>query len=153
MSRAPHIAAVLMSLFAAAPSEVHALDSCTLPSVASVAFGSYDPLLGGAVDSTGTITYHCTGSPETIAISIDPGDAGAFWPRRMHSGSWQLAYNLYLDPSRASVWGDGSGATSVFQETAVIGTNTSLTVFGRISGGQNPHVGSYSDTLVVTVSF
>lgn len=42
---------------------------------------------------------------------------------------------------------------AAWQGTAVIGENTTLTIFGRIFGGQNAHVGSYGDTIVVTITY
>jgi spore coat protein U-like protein len=71
----------------------------------------------------------------------------------MQSGGSTLDYNLYLDASRSSVWGDGTGGTTTYQATALIETNTTVTIFGRIFGAQNAAVGTYSDSLVVTISY
>ena len=48
------------------------------------------------------------------------------------------------------VWG-GTAASDV-PHTGT-GTETSLTVYGRIPAGQNVPAGSYSDTVVATVTF
>lgn len=132
---------------------VRAIDSCVLPSVESLSFGPYDPLLGAPVDGTGSVTYYCTGAAETITITIDRGASASFWPRHMTSAGGTLDYNLYLDPARVTVWGDGSAGTGHYQETAIVDLSQVLTIFGRIPGGQNARVGSYDDTLVITLSF
>ena len=76
---------------------VRAIDSCVLPSVESLSFGPYDPLLGAPVDGTGSVTYYCTGAAETITVTIDRGASTSFWPRHMTSAGGTLDYNLYLD--------------------------------------------------------
>lgn len=143
---------VLVCLGIAGGEPARALDSCTLASVDALAFGSYDALAGVAVDTTGGITYHCTGTPETIAISID-GGANGYGPRQMNSGAHTLEYDVYLDAGRSTVWGDGSSGTSVWQGTAVVDEDTLISVFARIFAWQNAHVGSYGDTLVVTITY
>jgi spore coat protein U-like protein len=120
---------------------------CTV-STSGVVFGAYDTLSPLALDGAGTISVSCNpAAPYSIALS--PG-GGSYALRRMVSGSDQLEYNLFTDSTRTMVWGDGSGGT-----TAVSGNadSASHTVYGRIPGGQNVRAGSYSDSLVVTLTF
>jgi spore coat protein U-like protein len=61
-----------------------------------------------------------------------------------------IQYELYRDPGRNTRWGNtlGEGQTSV-------GANTSQTmlVYGRVPPQALPGSGSYSDRIVVTVTY
>ncbi|MCU0654504.1 MAG: spore coat U domain-containing protein [Polyangiaceae bacterium] len=147
----PWLAAVLSVSMPA-----RAITSCSIVSTTSVAFGAYDPLAPLALDSTGSLTYQCSGVglTDTILIHLGRGGSSSFFPRRMTSGASSLAYNLFLDASRLLVWGDGTGG-SLFHGpvTPPESSNVTVNIFGRIPAGQNPSVGSYSDTLVITLLY
>lgn len=135
-------------------------ETCSV-SAGSVAFGIYDPLAAGPLDSTGIIQATCTSaSPPrvTYEIRLDTGQAGSFAPRAMAGGASQLSYNLYIDAARSAVWGDGSGGTSVvtadYNLTPPGSTQTdSYTVYGRVPAAQVVTAGSYLDTITVTLEF
>lgn len=116
--------------------------------VVGVTFGNYDVFSSQDTDVAGTITVSCQ-SASTYSISLSPG-VGSLVARRMTNGVNQLAYNLFTDPQRLTIWGDGSAGTTTVNAT---GTGASYTVFGRIPAGQNAYVGSYSDTIIVTVTY
>lgn len=66
----------------------------------------------------------------------------------------RLRYNLYLDSSRTTVWGDGTGGTRVYSDRAQPNNHTvTVPVFGRIYGAQDVGAGSYADSLIVTLDF
>lgn len=69
----------------------------------------------------------------------------------MTSGLGALDCNLYVDPDRLQVWGDGTGGSLTVPSTFVLGAN--LSIYGRVPAGQNPRAGTYVDTIVVTVTF
>ncbi|HZZ92377.1 MAG TPA: spore coat U domain-containing protein [Usitatibacter sp.] len=129
--------------------------NCTI-TTSSVAFGAYDPIAANsstALDNTGTVSTTCTsGSSPTITLDQGANPASgstASTPlRQMKSGSNVLGYQLYSDSTRSTVWADTGVATP-----AADGTLQANTVYGRIAGGQNQPVGSYSDTVVATVTF
>jgi spore coat protein U-like protein len=123
--------------------------ACTL-GTQPVAFGGYNPINGSAVDSVGYVNVNCDGgTPYTIKLSAG---GGTFASRRMANGGYILDYNLYTDPNRMVVWGDGiSGVTVSGSGT---GSTVDHPVYGRIPGGQTgAYIGSYSDTITVTLSF
>lgn len=108
--------------------------------------------IANGVNATSTITATCSsGTPYSIAL--DGGLANASNPvaRKMASGGNQLTYGLYLDAARTMPWGDQSG-TNTFESTGA-GTGQSVTVFGRVPGQSVPPAGTYSDTIVVTLSY
>jgi spore coat protein U-like protein len=59
-------------------------------------------------------------------------------------------YNLYVDATLITVWGDGTGQSATVSDTQ---SAANYTVYGRIPAGQNAYVGVYSDTIVITVTF
>lgn len=83
----------------------------------------------------------------TLALSTGQG---SFTNRSMLNGSHAMNYNLYTDSLHTQVWADGTGATHT---VAGSGTTGSYSVYGQIPALQNAYVGSYSDSVVVTVTF
>jgi spore coat protein U-like protein len=140
--------AMSSSVFAAQP------NGCSLGG-AAMAFGSYDPTVATPLDSLGSLVYRCSQKDHNIMITLSQGSGTAFATRRMVQGSDQLFYNLYLDAARTVIWGDGTGGTQAFIVRNPQGNNQDLTVpiFGRIPPVQNVGVGSYSDTITVTLTF
>ena len=116
----------------------------------SLAFGAIDPLAGFDTDSSSSITVSCA-VPTPYVISISTGQSGRL-QRKMTSGVALLDYQLYADPSRASVWGDGAGG-SITVNGSADAAGTSHTVHGRVPEQRQAAPGMYIDTLVVTVTF
>ena len=128
--------------------------ACTITTTA-VSFGSYNGFAGSADDGTGQITYRCTGPrPPLVTIHLDKGGSPSFTPRQMRKGSEALNYNLYLDSTRSTIWGDGTGGTQVYsQANPPNGRNILLSVFGRIPASQDVSAGAYSATVTATIFF
>jgi spore coat protein U domain-containing protein, fimbrial subunit CupE1/2/3/6 len=111
-------------------------------------FGDYDVFSILDDDITGTINVSCQ-SATSYSISLSTG-SGTYAARVMTSAGNILNYNLYLDPTRLTVWGDGSAGTGTVSGS---GTASSNPVFGRIPARQNVYVGTYTDVVTVTVTF
>ena len=129
-------------------------DNCSVSST-NLSFGSFSPLTDSTVDSTATITVTCNKAiPYTIALS--PGGSGTYSPRSMTNGGNHLAYNLYFDAGYSQVWGNGTGGSFTVSGTIPLRfDSTDHTVYGRIplSTQRSAEVGSYSDSITVTVTF
>lgn len=150
------LAALLSAACALWTAEARATSGCTISSVVGVAFGAYNPFDASPLDSAGSVSFSCSGvgPSDTIVIQLGRGSSSSFSPRTLRSGGETLGYNLFLDASRLSVWGDGSGGTSQYGPvTPPESSTTTVNIFGRISAGQNIPVGFYSDTLVVTLLY
>ena len=135
-----------------------AVVSCTV-ATSGVAFGSYDPAALVSDKSTGNVDVSCNGTllqvvPFTVSLSAGNG---TYTTRRLIYGASGLDYNLYIDPAYLVRWGDGSLGSQVSSTTLTLSvspTLKSLVVYGQIPAGQTTAiVGTYSDTVVVTVSF
>ena len=130
--------------------------ACTV-SATGINFGAYDVFVATPLDSTGTVTVTCDQAPPAdIVVAIGPsGTSGAFIPRQMRSASSpdRLNYNLFTNAGRSTVWGDGAAGTStVFLKNVKKNRPAVTTIYGRIPAGQNVSVGSYSDSLTVTIT-
>lgn len=117
-------------------------------STTSLIFSTYDVFSTLPNDITGTITVKCRPSA-SYSLSLSPG-SGTYTSRVMKNGIYTLNYNLFLDVTRLTIWGDGSSGTGIVSGTAA---DANHTVYGRIPARQNAHTGSYADVVVVTVTF
>jgi spore coat protein U-like protein len=120
-----------------------------LLNVVGVNFGNYDTMSLTDAEITGSIGVSCD-EEASLQISLSAGLGGSFATRQLQSGPRILFYNLYLDPSHLTIWGDGSPGTGVL---SLSGTGGNFPVYGRIPARQNVPVGPYGDTLHVTLVF
>jgi spore coat protein U-like protein len=117
-----------------------------------VAFGAYDFRSDTALAGVGHIVIHCDTAAD-YQIALAPG-AGSFTQRTLVHDSDRLAYNLYLDMNHGLVWGDGSAGTAEATGHADgTGTDDDTVIYGLVPARQNPPVGTYSDAIVVTLTF
>lgn len=156
------IVGMLASLFLA-PSPARAacsplsLCSCTVTATA-VSFGTYDPLSSVANDSTGTVRVRCilaVALAGSFTVDLSTGGSGSYAARKLHNGASNLLYNLYNSAARTQVWGNGTGGSVSVSQTfsGLLAIDRSLTIYGRIAAGQNVPAGTYSDTILVTVTY
>ena len=126
--------------------------ACAL-SVTSVNFGAYSVFsLSPNNISGGGITITCTNSNgDPFDVTLSTGQSNNYASRVMVSGVNTLNYNLYTSAARTSVWGDGTGGSSVM--AADKDHTTTLSVFGQIPAGQDASVGIYTDRITVVVNF
>ena len=124
----------------------------------SVSFGSYDVFAAAPLDSTGSVTVSCdyvVARNVTVSIGASP-TSGGFNPRRMNppTGSDRLDYNLFTTSSRSTIWGDGTAGTSTVLLSSVRRNQPRVTtIYGRVPAGQDIQVGSYTDTVTVTIFY
>jgi len=125
---------------------------CTIGAT-GVSFGTYDVFSAAPLDSTGSVSFLCTGNA-SVTVTLDKGGAPTFDPRRMLKGSEALTYNLYLDAARTQVWGDGTGVSKVYVNPDPRNNRTiTVTIFGRVPAQQDVTAGSYSDIITATINF
>jgi len=153
------LAAALTGL--AAPS--YAAYSCQVSSSGALNFLTYDPF-GPAPTASATVTLTCThlgGGNEFInwAMTLSNGSSGSCANRQMQRQSSPpatLDYNVYQGAT-STVWGNGSCASFPSGQLQINNGNpvreTTQTMRGVLPAGQTAPVGSYLDTLVLTVSF
>ena len=128
--------------------------NCTITTT-PVNFGAYDPVSANAtapLDGLGSVVVTCTrGAAAKVALSTGSNAEGT--TRRMSQGAAAyLAYELYKDPSRLTVWGDTLD-TALDIPAAPSRIARTYTVYGRVAAAQDATVGAYTDTVLATVNF
>lgn len=122
--------------------------SCTVNSP-TLAFGSYN--FSSNNDATTNISVTCTsGTPYRISLGAGIHGVDADNRKMETGGGDQLTYQLYEDSNRTDVWADESADPA----STATGSAVNHTVYGRIPSGQGSvPAGSYSDTVVITLSY
>jgi spore coat protein U-like protein len=139
-------------------------DCSTVPATGTLAFGSYNPF--SSTDLTGgpfSFSINCTRGDTNLNVAVNGGlnftHANPSGDRAMKDATNNfLTYQLYQTTGTGSPW--------AFNTTTGVGTQVSLTaggtnstntisLYGIIPRGQTsgPDVGSYSDTVTVTVNY
>ena len=136
-----------VSLFAAIGCPIAVQAGCAL-NVVGLNFGEYDIFNSQDTNISTSIAVTCD-TASSFEVTLSAG-TGTFASRTLVSDANLLAYNLYVDPAHVTIWGDGSPGTTTASGT---GTSDNFTVYGRIPARQNASVGSYSDTITVTITF
>ncbi len=144
MRRALFLAASLLLIPSAA-----ARAGCTVTTL-PVVFSTYLPFSSAPSDTTASVTVNCIAFTGVYTIALIGGSATN---RRMNGPGSGLPYQLFTDATRTTVWGDGTGGSTVVVDKCPPDCNTVRTVYARIPARQTAHPGSYTDTIVVMVKF
>ena len=98
-------------------------------------------------DSQSSITVRCTNTT-LFSVGLDGGLTGN---RELTSGGNTVAYELYQDAGRTTVWDNSTGR----QPGTGLGTTSAIqmTVFGRLFANPTAAEGVYTDTVTVDVTF
>ena len=119
-------------------------------SATDIDFGTVG-LLNANVDASGTIRVRCTnGTPYTIGLNGGLSGATAPDQRRMTSGANSVRYGIYRNSARTLGWGDQP--TNSVSGTGT-GNSQTYTTYGRVFPQSTPPPGTYTDTIVVTVTY
>lgn len=129
--------------------------ACSVQS-SHVVFPPYDVYATAPLDAAGKLHYKCLPDPTRrtakIHISFGPSPNGGF-QRAMSSGGDRLQYNVYLDPDRKVVWGDGSHGTRDYIAARTVDAVQTVHLYARIPPGQDVAAGTYADALVMSLDF
>jgi spore coat protein U-like protein len=150
--------------------------ACTIET-RPLSFGIYDPLADRDLDATAQIIYVCLNGngnggggggggggnggggggsdKQAIRVELWTGAANTFdrAMRGAEGGNW-LNYNIYLDATRQSIWGNGfSGTEAYIDSHPPNGTPVIVPAFGRVFASQNVVSGVYVDTVHVVILF
>jgi spore coat protein U-like protein len=156
------IVVVVAYLLAPIPAAQGAVTFTCTVSATGIAFGNYNPLSPGGDSAAGswTVTCNAVGSGSaTVAgtLTLSTGSSGSYAARTMKSGANILQYNIYLTPSYTQVIGDGSAGTYALSDSGTVTAGQVYQVVGSMYGflppSQDVAAGSYSDMIVVTVTY
>ena len=142
------------------PLLAHGVAACIVTS-SGVALGSYTFDQLGPTDATGNISVSCSldgmvSLPVTYEIRLSTGISGSYAQRQMGTNASRLHYNLYSNPARSAIWGDGTAGSTTVSDSyvlALLNTVRDYPVYGRAPAGQNIAAGVYTDVITVTVLY
>jgi spore coat protein U-like protein len=148
------IAAALFAISAPAL----AAGACTIQSLPTLGFANYDVFVGAPTLTSGIATIHCTGSGSLPSFTVGIGQSatsssisGRQMAQTGAGATGRLNYNIYKDGGYSNLWGDGTAGTTPLVVTTA-GPNTTVPVYGKIDPGQDAPVGSYKDTVIMSVN-
>jgi spore coat protein U-like protein len=115
-------------------------------------FGNSVGLLTSAVNATTTLGVQCsTGTPYNVGLDAGLNGGGNINARKMVLGANSVAYQLYQNAARTTVWGNAVGTNTV--PGTGNGDTLGLTVYGSVPAQPTPPAGTYNDTIVVAVTY
>jgi spore coat protein U-like protein len=156
------IVLVAAYMLAAVPSAQAAVTFTCTVSASGIAFGNYNPLSPTGDSAVGSWSVICNAigsGSATVAgtLTLSTGSSGNYAARTMKSGTHALQYNIYLTPSHAQIMGDGSAGTFAPSDSGTVTAGQVYQVTGSMYGfmppSQDVPAGSYSDSIVVTVTY
>ncbi len=119
-------------------------------------FGLYDVFDPLFRDTTSALSLSCQeNKPQDVQVSFSSSSVtGGIAERGMRGpGGDILRYNIFADSARTVLIGDGVTAGSPITVAKVsVHKPRQVVIYGRIPAGQDVQVGSYSDSLMITVS-
>lgn len=129
--------------------------SCSV-SATQLDFGAIDPINNATnnTDATSSVDVTCSnGTAYDVGLGAGNGGDDTTTNRAMTDGNTNtLNYSLYTDSARSTNWDDAGGTNTV--SGTGDGTALSHTVYGRVPSGQETTpVGTYTDTITVTVTY
>ena len=133
--------------------------SCTI-NAATLDFGSNaaTTLVGSNIDNSTTVSVTC-GSGSPYSIGMDNGANASGGQRRMNTGANYINYNLFIDSARTNAWTTAASSTTCSSaNSCYLGTGSGsaqlVNIYGRVpSMGVAPPVGTYTDTVTMTVTY
>jgi spore coat protein U-like protein len=125
-------------------------NNCTISSPTAVAFGNYTGAVNNVTDASAVEATCTTGDIYTISADTGQNTTHANGTTRaMANGTNYLSYELYKDSGRTTVWNTSNTVGGTGN-----GVAQDYTIYAQIPGGQTiPIAGTYSDTVIATVSF
>ncbi len=123
--------------------------TCTLTSAATLDFGT-QVSASSQINQTQDLSVDCTSGVDYL-IGMDLGGNASGSVRRMASGGNFLNYEVFTDAARTLPYSAINGVNNG-QGTGT-GSAVNFPVYGAILSQSTPPVGTYTDTLVVTLQY
>lgn len=133
------------------------INNCVISS-SNIVFGNYDPTSATAVTAQGGVSATCT-MGDVVSVALDQGlnptagSTAAVPARQMISGVNTLPYHIYTTSGGTTEWGTGSSNQPASQTSASVDTPLNFTTYGSLPAGTNVPSGSYTDSVIATVTY
>jgi spore coat protein U-like protein len=131
--------------------------SCAISSGGgTLSFGTYDPMVANAsteLAQTSSFRMQCSSGTSAAVLlnqglNPDAASTDAAPIRYMTNGAARLNYQLYTTAAHTAVWDNVHGGAQVGN-----GQAQAVTIYGVIPAGQNVPPGTYTDTVIITLSY
>ncbi|KAA3640231.1 MAG: spore coat U domain-containing protein [Proteobacteria bacterium] len=114
-------------------------------------FGNVGLLTGGVSANTFLAVQCSRTTAYNVGLGAGLNSGGNINARQMVLGANNISYQLFQDVAQTLVWGDTVGTDTMAGTGA--GNTQNLTVYGNVPAQTTPPAGTYSDTIVVTVTY
>lgn len=115
-------------------------------------FGNSVGLLTSVVTATTSLGVQCSyNTAYNVGLDGGQNSGSNINARKMVLGASSIAYQLYKNSGRTTVWGNTVGSNTVAGTGN--GNTQSLTVYGSVPAQVTPPAGTYNDTITVTVTY
>lgn len=129
----------------------------------NLAFGLYNPFEAGGLTTASTLDITCTRTGQGAAkvaytLTLSTGRSGEVTRRFLSNTTDSLYYNVYIDPTRTRIFGNGTGGSDIVTGSFQLVPprevqQAQTTLYAQIPANQNVSAGHYTDTLFLTVSW
>lgn len=145
---------------------MHSINADTLSSTISVVINvpgactfnitnltiSYSPIDNAPVNTTNTISIRCNpGTIYNVGLNAGTTPGATIYSRAASSGNHTINYGLYQDAAHSMIWGNTIGTNTV--AGTANGTTQNYIIYGQVFAGQMAPIGTYTDTVTLTVTF
>jgi spore coat protein U-like protein len=144
----------------------YAATTCTVTEP-NLPFGIYDPTTGKPNLLISSISTTCTytGTGFYATLTLSTGSSGTYFYRTMVNNGNLLGYNITLDAGYSVTFGNGTAPSSYYTvcftggsfvcsgNTTKSGVAWTGPVYGVLPGGEDVPAGTYTDTIIATVTY
>lgn len=126
--------------------------TCAIGTTGDLDHGSLN-VLSALVDTQASMQVLCSsGAPFNVSLNGGLNGTGAS-DRKMKSTSGvnTISYQLYRDAARSQVWGETIGVDTA--TSTGTGATQSFTIYSRVPAQTLQPVGTYTDTVTVTLTY
>ena len=121
---------------------------------ATLAFGTYNPTAATAQPATTTVTMTCSlGTPYNIGMSAGAGSGATTTLRVMTATGGTLPYKLFRDAAYTNNWGNTVGSDTLSGTSSATTLANTINIYGQIPAGEAAVIGSYTDSVTMTVTY
>jgi spore coat protein U-like protein len=121
---------------------------------ATLAFGTYNPTSATPLTATTTVTLTCSlGTPYNIGMGTGSGTGATTTLRVMTSGANTLGYKIFQNSADTTNWGNTVGTDTYTGTSSTSSLTNTINIYGQIPAGEAAAVGSYTDSVTMTVTF
>ena len=114
-------------------------------------FGS-SGVLAAAINQTTTLSVTCSNTtPYNVGLDAGNASGSTVAARLLANGAATVAFQMYSDSGRSTVWGNTIGTNTVSGTGS--GSAQTLTVYGQVPAQATPTANTYTSTVTASITF